>query len=167
MLKPESPLGRLLGAPMRPGVVTWIGLRPRRHKAMIAVDSATLDLVDGLVGDHYRSRTTGSRHLTLIEAEHLATIASHLGLERLAPEQIRRNVVVRGLNLLALKDRQFRLGEAVLAFTGECHPCSRMETILGVGGYNAVRGNGGVTARILVGGRFSVGDAIARVDDGA
>ncbi|BBF82035.1 MOSC domain protein [Asticcacaulis excentricus] len=71
---------------------------------------------------------------------------------------LRRNVVTSGINLLALKDKRFQLGVAVLEYTGECHPCSRMEEIFGVGGYNAVRGRGGITARVITGGRFRVGD---------
>jgi MOSC domain-containing protein YiiM len=76
------------------------------------------------------------------------------------PEQLRRNVVVSGLNLLALKDRSFRLGTALLEMTGDCHPCSRMEEAFGPGGYNAVRGHGGITARVLEGGEVRVGDRL-------
>jgi MOSC domain-containing protein YiiM len=69
---------------------------------------------------------------------------------------------VSGLPLLALKDRRFRLGSeaggwVLLEGTGECHPCSRMEEALGAGGYNAVRGHGGITARVLEGGTVAVG----------
>ena len=73
----------------------------------------------------------------------------------------RRNIVVSGINLLALAKRRFRIGEVVLETTGPCEPCSRMEENLGPGGYNAMRGHGGITARVAKGGTISVGDAVA------
>jgi len=85
-------------------------------------------------------------------------------VETLAPEVLRRNLVTRGINLLALKDRKLRIGDAVLEMTGECHPCSRLEETLGVGGYNATRGFGGITAKVLARGRISIGDAVVRID---
>jgi MOSC domain-containing protein YiiM len=161
-LDPASPLARLLDAPMRPGRVVWIGLRPARRAPMMAVESAQLNAEQGLIGDHYSSRTGGARHVTLIQAEHLTAIGSYLGRDTLTPDLLRRNIVVAGINLAALKGRRFTLGRAVLEATGECHPCSRMEEILGPGGYNAVRGHGGITARVLEPGTVSIGDALDR-----
>ncbi|MCZ8043906.1 MAG: MOSC domain-containing protein [Beijerinckiaceae bacterium] len=161
-LDPASPLARLIDGPLRPGRIVWIGLRPARRAAMLVVEEAGFDPEQGLIGDHYSSRTGGARHVTLIQAEHLAAIASHLGRNALTPEGLRRNIVVAGINLAALKGRRFRLGSAVLEATGECHPCSRMEETLGPGGYNAVRGHGGITARVLADGTARNGDALER-----
>ncbi len=147
-------------APMRAGTVTWIGLRPAAHAAMTPVERATLVAAQGIEGDRYRTRNNGGRQVTLIQAEDLAAIASYLGRDAVVPEELRRNIVVRGINLLALKDKRFRIGGTLLAYSGECHPCSRMEAILGSGGYNAVRAHGGVTARILEGGEIVVGDGL-------
>jgi MOSC domain-containing protein YiiM len=163
MLNPASPLARLTEAPMLPGRIIWIGLRPARRAVMTVVDLATLDEGQGLVGDHYSSRTGGARHVTLIQQEHLAAIASHLGLTTVAPELLRRNIVVAGINLLALKNHRFSLGGAVLAWTGECHPCSRMEEAFGPGGYNAVRGHGGITARVIESGTIAIDDRLERL----
>ncbi|RYY04978.1 MAG: MOSC domain-containing protein [Gammaproteobacteria bacterium] len=116
----------------------------------------------GLAGDRYASKN-GKRQVTLIQGEHLLAIASMLGRESVAPELLRRNLVVTGINLLALKDKQFRVGSALLEYTGLCHPCSAMEATFGAGGYNAVRGHGGITARILESGIIAVGDAVTFV----
>lgn len=160
MLNPESPLARLMAAPMRPGVVVWLGIRPARRAVMRAVDTIALSPGQGVAGDHYASATNGARQVTVMQAEHLAAIAGYLGLDAVAAEVLRRNVVVRGINLGALKGRRFRLGGALLEHSGECHPCSKMEAALGVGGYNAVRGHGGLTARVLEAGAVRRGDAI-------
>jgi MOSC domain-containing protein YiiM len=87
-----------------------------------------------------------------------------LGLAEITPDRVRRNLVTEGVNLLALKERRFRVGEAELETSGECHPCSRMEENLGVGGYNAIRGLGGITARVISGGLIRLGDPVERLD---
>ncbi len=160
MLNPGSPLARLLDAPIRPGVVLWIGIRPARRVALSPVTMATLDPGLGLIGDHYRSGGTRARQVTLIGDMDLLAIGRFLGLDAVGPEPLRRNIVVSGVNLHALRGRRFHLGNAMLEATGDCHPCSRMEEVLGVGGYNAVRGHGGITARVVSGGDVHIGDAL-------
>jgi MOSC domain-containing protein YiiM len=154
-------LQALFDAPMRPGELCWIGLRPARREAVVAVEQALLEAERGLRGDRYASRG-GARQVTLIAEEHLHAIARFLRREAVEPEMLRRNLVVRGVNLLALKGKRFRLGTALLEHSGECHPCSRMEDVFGPGGYNAVRGHGGITARVIEGGAIGLGDALTR-----
>ncbi len=120
--------------------------------------------LEGVLGDHYSGRG-GARQVSLISEEGLAAIGAYLGNGPADPALLRRNIVVRGINLMALKGRVFRVGGAVLAYSGECHPCSRMETLLGQGGYNAVRGHGGILARVIEGGSVRLGDTLDRLDD--
>jgi MOSC domain-containing protein YiiM len=160
----DSPIGRLLAGPMRPGRLEWIGLRPARRAAILTPGAATLTAGRGVEGDHYDTQRNGPRQVTLVAAEDLAAIASFLGLREISPGLLRRNLVIRGINLLALKDRRFRVGSALLEGSGECAPCSRMEEALGPGGYNAVRGHGGITARVIEGGDVAIGDMVERVD---
>jgi len=156
---PSSSLAQLIEAPVRPGAVEWIGVRPSRGAAVRVLNAVELAAGRGVVGDRY-GNSGGARQVTLISAESLAAIASHLGVAAVAPEAMRRNVVVRGLNLVALKGRRFRIGEAILEASGDCHPCSRVEASLGRGGYNAARGLGGITARVLESGVVRVGDPV-------
>jgi len=162
MLNPDTPLGRLTASPIRSGRVVWIGVRPARKAPLQAVDAVEVDEAQGVIGDHYRGRSR-KRQVTLIASEHIAAVASYLGRAEVSPFDLRRNIVTRGINLLAVKESWLQIGEAVLEPTQECHPCSRMEAALGQGGYNAMRGHGGLTARVVRGGWVRLGDAILRV----
>lgn len=144
----------------QPGCVTWIGVRPARLKPLQPVESVQAIEALGLEGDHYAS-PGGKRQVTLIQAEHLQTVADLLGMGTLDPGLVRRNIVVSGLNLLALKGKRFRVGDALLEYTGPCDPCSRMESNLGKGGYNVMCGHGGITARVISGGLIRLGDAVS------
>jgi MOSC domain-containing protein YiiM len=167
---PCSGLQRLLDAPVRPGRLVWIGVRLARRGPIASHVAATFSPEAGLIGDRYGGRSGGKRQVTLISQEALAAVAAFLGRpEAIAPELVRRNLVVAGMNLLALKGRFIGLGfaedpDVVLEVTGECHPCSRMEELLGPGGYNALRGHGGLTARVVRGGPAVLESPVRRLD---
>ena len=156
---PDSELGKLMATLPQTGAVEWIGLRPKRDVAMDEVAEAVAQTGAGPVGDRYGGGS-GKRGVTLIQAEHLAVIAALSGHASVAPGTLRRNLVVSGIPLVALKGRRFRVGEVVLEGTDSCDPCSRMEAALGPGGFNAMRGHGGLCARILQGGTIRRGDVV-------
>ncbi len=140
------------------GKVEWIGVRPEKRKPLKTLEKVKV-IEKGLEGDHYSGRS-GNRSVTLIQAEHVDAIASLLHKDKIDPLDLRRNIVVSGINLLALKEREFKIGTAVLKMTGFCHPCSRMEETFGVGGYNAVRGHGGINARVVTPGEIKLHDRV-------
>jgi MOSC domain-containing protein YiiM len=156
-------LAQLLASLPQTGELRWIGLRPARQQEVRVVSDAVVELGSGLVGDRYRGRAESKRQVTLIQSEHLDVIATLMGRESIDPALLRRNLVVSGINLLALQRSQFRIGAVVLEGTGQCHPCSRMEAALGPGGYNAMRGHGGITAKVITPGEIRIGDAVAFV----
>jgi MOSC domain-containing protein YiiM len=157
------------------GRIEAIFLRPQRNMAALRVDSVIAEVDRGLRGDRSAARAParpggGKRQVTLIQAEHLPLISTWSAHAPLDPATLRRNLVVSGINLLALRspfaDRPLRVRigpEVVLVMTGPCDPCSKMEAALGPGGYNVMRGHGGLTARVVQGGRLQVGDSV-RVD---
>jgi MOSC domain-containing protein YiiM len=156
----------------RAGRIDAIFLRPARDMPVRAVPFATAIAERGLDGDRSAERVPArssghKRQVTLLQAEHLPLIAAWTGHAQIDAARLRRNLVVSGLNLLAARglfaDQPMRvcIGDAVvLVATGPCDPCSKMEAELGTGAYNAMRGHGGLTARVEIGGRINVGDAV-------
>ena len=159
-LNPESPLRTLMETFPRAGKLEWIGLRPARRAPLQSFNHVEVLADHGLVGDHTAQRTGGKRQVTLIQREHLDVVAKLLGRDAVDPALVRRNLVVSGINLLALHDEQFEIGGVPFEGTGLCEPCSRMEEVLGAGGYNAMRGHGGIIACVLGGGVITLGDAV-------
>ncbi len=153
-------LRQLLKTIPQVGEVDWIGLRPAKRQDVVSVPSAEISIEVGLIGDHFNGKPGSARQVTLIQAEHLVAMSNILKTETVAPELLRRNIVVSGINLLSLKDCLFSIGDAVLFGTGNCQPCSRMEEYLGAGGYNAMRGHGGITARVESGGSVEIGSEV-------
>lgn len=120
---------------------------------------AGIGLADDRLGQRGEAELS-TRQVTLIQQEHLPLIAAFARSGPLDPVDLRRNLVVSGINLLSLKKVRLQVGEAVLELVGPCAPCSRMEEVIGPGGYAAMRGHGGMTARILEGGLIRVGDVV-------
>lgn len=162
-LNPESDVAKLMGKPTKTGTVEWIGLRPERRGSLTSVTEAEVVPGNGLEGDHFHGQGGGNRQVTLIQGEHLDAVGAFLRGPSADPSLARRNIVVRGINLFSLQDRKFRIGDAVFEHSGPCHPCSRMEENFGPGGYNAMRGHGGITAKVIEGGFIRVGDEVEKL----
>jgi MOSC domain-containing protein YiiM len=169
---PDNTLRDLITRITTQGRVETIVVRLERNQPAQYVDAAKAEPGSGLIGDR-RSQTkrtnlaSRKRELTLIQAEHLPLIARWCRLEHVEAARLRRNLVISGVNLLAMKSPfadvrlEWQIGaEVSIEVTGPCDPCSKMEVELGQGGYNAMRGHGGVTAMIVAGGIIRVGDAV-------
>ena len=159
----ESKLAQLMATMPQIGEVMWIGLRPERRAPMVSVEQVKAIPGEGLEGDRFSGTINSKRQVTLIQEEHLNAVASIMRKEHIDPDLTRRNIVVKGINLIALKDHKFKIGEAVFETTGACHPCSRMEENLGPGGYNAMRSHGGITAKVIREGLIELGDSVSLI----
>lgn len=156
----ETAFKDLFGNFPQSGKVVWIGVRPQTRQPMEVLEE-TFANIGGLTNDRAnKGNPNNKRQVTLIQQEHLKAVASFLGKSTIDPSLIRRNMVVKGINLNALKDKQFKIGDAILEMTGFCFPCSRMEENLGKGGFNAMRGHGGINCRVIEEGKIRVGDEL-------
>lgn len=153
------------------GKLEAIYLRPARGVACNQPGAAVAIAGIGLQSDRTslsasRNSLGSNRQVTLIQAEHIVVIEKLLN-KPIDAALLRRNLVVSGINLLAakslFKDEPLHLiiGDVEFEITGPCEPCSKMESVLGRGAYNAMRGHGGVTARIITGGELKISDVVS------
>ena len=78
----------------------------------------------GLQGDRrLRGRAGSGRQVSLISREFMRSIAAHLGRDSVDPALLRRNLVVSGINLNALRYQYFQIGEAIFQANALCLVC--------------------------------------------
>jgi MOSC domain-containing protein YiiM len=149
------------------GEVISIHITPKAEAPMASVNEVNAVAGLGLEGDRYHAHTgtysetpgTG-RDVTFIAAEAIEVIALDRGIE-LAPGESRRNITTKGIDLNALVDRQFRVGEVVLRGMRLCEPCEYLQGHTGKDGLTkALLHRGGLRADIVSGGTIRVGDEI-------
>lgn len=166
MKKRSNPLDRF-ARDLSPGVLEWIGLRTERRGQLVEVNQVVAIEGAGLEGDHRTAKANGSaRQVTIISREFIEQIMHFTGIAELHPDLLRRNLVVSGINLNALRHQHFEIGDAVFEAGALCHPCSRMETALGKGGVAAMIGHGGLCCKVLRGGVIALGDTVSVRHDG-
>jgi MOSC domain-containing protein YiiM len=164
--KRPNPLDRF-ARDLPPGRLEWIGLRTQRRGEIAQPDRVQAIEGRGLDGDHRVDKTPGSgRQVTIISREFIRQTAHFLGREEIDPALLRRNLVVSGINLHALRHQRFSIGEAVFEAGALCHPCSRMEAALGKGAVAAMLGHGGLCCKVLRGGEIRTGDTVSVLVEG-
>jgi MOSC domain-containing protein YiiM len=133
----------------------WIGLRPARRAAVNAVIEAQIDSDRGLVGDH--AGRNADRRVTLITTAEIDAVGQRLG-RVIDPAELRRNLLLDTAKVFLRAGQRYVAGEVILEISGPCAPCGRMREVLGEAGFQAMRGDGGMTARVIRGGWLRVGE---------
>ena len=90
--------------------------------------------------------------ITFFSSEIFEAVCRKLGLAEKSAGAARRNVVTRGVDLNELIGKQFELQGVQFEGVCECRPCHWMDTAIAPGAESALRGFGGLRARILTGG---------------
>ena len=155
------------------GTLEAIFIGPTKGQPMQQVESIQATAGSGLEGDRHsigkgtfsgqaRSVSDGTapdRQVTLIEAEALEAAQRDYDLE-IAPDQPRRNLLVRGVPLNHLVGREFQIGPVRLRGIKLCEPCGHLEKMTVTGIQAALHHRGGLRAEILTSGELHPGDAV-------
>jgi MOSC domain-containing protein YiiM len=140
---------------------------------MTATGSAQMERVEevrtiegcGIEGDRYCegtgfwTRFGDVCQVTLIEGEDLDYIEEEFGV-RVKNGEHRRNIVTRGLRLDEMRRKRFRIGEAILEYDRPRPPCRHVQDLNEAGMTRALKGRGGICARVVKAGWIRAGDAI-------
>jgi MOSC domain-containing protein YiiM len=119
----------------------------------------------GIVGDRYAGRPAHrDAAVTVLAAESVEALAAELGTGPLDPLLTRRNVVLRGAEVEALRGEVFSLdcGEGVVVLQGgrPANPCAWLDTVLAPGAHRGMRGRAGIRCAPLTGGVLRLGPAV-------
>ena len=149
------------------GKVLGIYTAPARKEPMVSHEDVRVVPGKGIEGDRYfvgnatySDRPGPHRELTLIELESINAVEREYGY-RLEPEKSRRNVLVSGVPLNHLIEREFTIGDVRLRGLLLCEPCANLAETSGHSNIiNHLLHRGGLRAEILSEGTISVGAKI-------
>ncbi len=121
----------------------------------------------GIVGDRYAGRPAHrDAAVTVLAAEAVEALAAELGSGPLDPLATRRNVVLRGAEVEALRGQLFSLdcgaGEVLLAGGRPANPCAWLDLALAPGAHRGLRGRAGVRCAPRSDGGLRLGPAVLR-----
>jgi MOSC domain-containing protein YiiM len=148
------------------GVVEGIFIASKGSAAMERVEEVRTIEGCGIEGDRYCEGTGfwtpygDVCEVTLIESEDLDYIENEIGI-RVKNGEHRRNIITSGIRLGDLRRKKFRIGESVLEYDRPRPPCRHVQDLSEPGMTRALKGRGGICARVVEAGTIRARDAIA------
>ena len=118
----------------------------------------------GIEGDRYYNKPAHRRgQVTIMSAESIDHVSEVLGVQGLDPLRARRNIVVRGVQVDAVRGHDLSLdtgdGAILLGSRTDARPCGWMNDVFAPGAQKAMRGRGGVRCEALSSGTLRLGPA--------
>ncbi len=140
--------------------------KPPGEAPTVAVDEVRCVAGKGIEGDrfyHFKPERFPDGYdgqVTFFAEETWWDVAGTLKVEGKGPEVFRRNVVTRGVELNELKGVEFSVQGVKFLGVKEASPCQWMNEAFAPGALSAMKGRGGLRARVLTDGvlRVGVGD---------
>jgi len=107
----------------------------------------------GIEGDRFFDHKENYKgQITFFSLEVFEELCAQLEVCGKSPGVARRNVVTAGADLNALIGKEFAVQGIRFAGVEECRPCHWMDQVIAPGAETALRGRGGLRARILTDG---------------
>lgn len=136
------------------------GGSPSDHPA-VEVESIECVAGRGLLGDRFFDYQPDYKgQVTFFAAEVYDAWCGELRVERKSPGILRRNVITRGINLNEMIGEEFEVQGVRFVGSEEARPCVWMNGAFAAGAHEAMRGRGGLRARILTDGMLRIGGEI-------
>lgn len=127
--------------------------QPAGEHPIFEVDRIECVAGQGIRGDRFFGfKPDYKGQITFFSLEVFESLRRDLNLPHVQPAATRRNVMVRGVDLNTLIGEEFEIQGLRFAGTTECSPCYWMNSALGPGAEEWLKGRGGLRARILTDG---------------
>jgi MOSC domain-containing protein YiiM len=129
--------------------------QPAGRNPVLEVPEVECVTGQGIRGDRFFGfKPDYKGQITFFAHETYLRLCQDLGTHDQPPSVFRRNVITRGADLNALVGTEFEIQGVRFLGMIECSPCHWMNTAFAPGAENALRGHGGLRARILSDGRL-------------
>ena len=128
------------------------------------VNQAYLEKGKGIVNDrYYENFKEKKEQVTLISLEEINAFNIQVN-QNIEPKDFRRNIIVSGIDLNKLIDKQIKINQVILKIHEICQPCKYLQDRLKLPSLVKLLVNkSGVRAEIIKSGNLSVGDTIIKI----
>lgn len=131
---------------------------PAGKNPVLAVDEIECVAGSGIRGDRYFDHKPDYKgQITFFEIETHERLCDEFAVFDKGPEVYRRNVIVAGQDLNELIGEEFEIQGVRFLGIEESKPCLWMNEAFAPGAEKALRGKGGLRAKILTNGKLRVG----------
>ena len=131
----------------------------RLNHGITEKDSINCVAGQGIEGDRYFNHKENFKGQITFFSEQIAQqLEEAINVPGYDRSEMRRNVLISGIDLNSLIGKRFRLGGIEFSGSEECAPCYWMESAVGPGAHEWLKGNGGLRCRIETSGQLTTGD---------
>ena len=146
------------------GKIEAINISNVSEKNTFYVNQAYLEKGKGIVNDRYYGNFKEKKEqVTLISLEEINNFNSQVK-QNIEPKDFRRNIIVSGVDLNQLINKQIKINNITLKIHEICQPCKYLQDQLKIESLVKILVNkSGVRAEIITSGMLSVGDKIQKI----